>query len=521
MGGSSEIRDAVPGLTDQELLGSATQRRGRMIDDARGAGGDASGSPRERVLEAQVDELRVSLAQTRRTSEGLAVRAAADPLTGLANRRAFHEALSGEVERAQRYGRALSVACVDIDGFKEVNDAYGHQVGDKVLIQVAEQLLAVARATDLVARLGGDEFAIVMPETTAEAAEVVVQRAHQLIRVDLASRGPSISVSIGICDLEHASNAQQLVRYADGALYWAKNHGSDAVWRYSPEAIDDLSHTERVAQLFRNQALGGLRALARAVDAKGHFSTLHSERVASLASRLAHALEWPADRAIALHETALIHDIGKLVLADALLLKPGRLTATEYDLVKSHAALGAQIASGVLSDEQTGWLRGHHERFDGAGYPDGLAGEEIPDGARLLALADSWDVMTSERPYASAVRPTEALEECRRSAGGQFFPELVDILTEQAFERTLRVFANEQSARDGNEMRIAGTAGPVFSLRCECGADDCAAQVNVPAAEYRTIRAHTRRFIVQPGHELPNHEQTLTTTALYSVVEKS
>jgi HD-GYP domain-containing protein (c-di-GMP phosphodiesterase class II) len=361
----------------------------------------------------------------------------------------------------------------------------------------------------------------VLPETTSAAAEVVARRAHELIRVDLAGPGPSITVSIGICDLAHASTAMQLVRNADRALYWAKNHGCDAVWRYNPEAVDDLSDVERTALLARNQALGGLRALARAVDATGRFSDLHSERVASLASRLAAVLEWPADRALALHETALIHDVGKLALPDAILLKAGRLTPNEYDIVKTHSALGAQIASKVLSDEQTAWLRAHHERFDGGGYPDGLAGEDIPDGARLLALADSWDVMTSERPYAPAMRPTEALRECARCAGGQFFPQLVDILTGQAFERTLRVFANEQSARDGNEKRLATAPGPVFVLRCECGADDCAAQVNVPLRDYHSIRAYSSRFIVQPGHELPIDEQILTTTNLYSVVEKT
>jgi diguanylate cyclase (GGDEF)-like protein len=467
-----------------------------------------------------MDGLKGSLARSERALKRLKVRAAADTLTGLANQRTFHERLDVEVERAQRYGRALSVACVDVDAFKDVNDAFGHQVGDRLLTEVAEQLLAAARDSDLVARLGGDEFAVLLPETTAAEAEVVAQRAHELVRVDLAGASPSITVSIGICDLEHASTALELVRYADRALYWAKNHGSDAVWRYSPEGVVDLSDKQRAARLARNQALAGLRALARVVDAKGQFSALHSERVGSLVSRLAVALGWSPIRTAALHETALIHDIGKLALPDALLLKPGALSASEFELVKTHAALGAQMAHGVLSDEQTCWLRGHHERFDGTGYPDGLAGEDICDGARLLALADSWDVMTSERPYARIMRPTEALEECKRGAGGQFFPELIDVLTSPAFERTLRVFANEQSARDGNERRLEDAHGPVFVLRCECGAEDCAAEVTVPAREYRSIRAYTRRFIVQNGHQLPHDEQTLTETALYTVVEK-
>jgi diguanylate cyclase (GGDEF)-like protein len=474
----------------------------------------------ERALQGEVDGLKVSLARTQRASKQFEAKAAADPLTALANRRTFHERLEAEVERALRYGRALSVACVDVDGFKDVNDTFGHQVGDTALIEVAVRLLAAARESDLVARLGGDEFAVLLPETTAAEAEVVARRAHELIRSDSTGDGPNITVSMGICDLEHAVTAAELLHHADSSLYWAKNHGNDAIWRYSPEGVLDLSDKQRAAQLSRNQALIGLRELARIVDAKGRFSVLHSERVASLVSRLASELGWPPDRIMALHETALIHDIGKLALSDAVLLKPGRLTRREYGLLQSHTTVGAQMAGAVLSAEQTSWIRSHHERFDGGGYPDGLSGQDIPEGSRLLALADSWDAMTSQRPYATTMRPTDALQECRRCAGGQFFPELVDVLTAPAFERTLRVFANEQSARDGNERLLEDALDPVFELRCECGAEDCAGTVTVPAREYRSIRTYTRRFIVRNGHELPTDEQTLTTTALYTVVEK-
>jgi diguanylate cyclase (GGDEF)-like protein len=479
-----------------------------------------SQSRRELALEARIDDLEVVLAQSQGASIRLARQADADPLTGLANHRAFHERLRTEVDRAQRYGRPLSLACLDIDGFKDVNDQFGHQVGDQVVKEVAARLIVVARAADLAARIGGDEFAILLPETTAEAAEAVARRAHELIRVDLAGPGPSITVSIGICDLEHASSAEDLVRFADAALYWAKDHGRDAVWRYRPEAVEDASQQDRAARLARSQALAGIRELARAVDAKDHSTQLHSERVASLARRLAVALDWPARRAAALHETALIHDVGKLALPTALLFKPRRLTVAEYEIVKTHASLGAQITAEVLSSEQLGWLRGHHERSDGGGYPDGLAGEAVPDGARLLALADSWDVMTSERPYSRAMRPTEALEECRRCAGNQFFVEPVEVLAAPTFERTLRIFANEQAARTGNERRLANAVGRIFALRCECGAQACGATVNVPASDYRAIRAHDRRYFVHAGHELPDDERVLITTTGYSVVEK-
>jgi diguanylate cyclase (GGDEF)-like protein len=483
------------------------------------SGGDGQ-SRREHELEARISDLEVVLAQSQGASRRLEREADADPLTGLANHRAFHGRLATEVERAQRYGRPLSLACLDVDGFKDVNDQFGHQAGDRVLREVAARLTTVARAADLVARIGGDEFAVLLPETTAEAAEAVARRAHELIRVDLAGPGPSVTVSIGICDLEHASNADALVAFADGALYWAKDHGRDAVWRYRPEAVEDASQYDRAARRARNQTLGGIRALARAVDAKDHSTQLHSERVANLSKRLAAALGWPARRAVALHETALIHDVGKLALPNALLFTPRRLTAAEYETVKTHASLGAQIAGEVLSREQLRWLRGHHERVDGDGYPDGLAGDAIPDGARVLALADSWDVMTSERPYSRAMRPREALEECRRCTGSQFFVEPVEILVAPAFERTLRIFANEQAARSGDESGLADDAGRVFALRCECGTHGCTASVDVAAGEYRAIRAHDRRHFVRHGHELPDTERVLITNAGYSVVEQ-
>ena len=480
----------------------------------------ARDSQTKQELEAKIDELNAMLAGAQDDSRRLSSEVDVDPLTGLANHRAFQERLIVEVDRAQRYGRPLSLACIDVDGFKDVNDQFGHQAGDEALTEVAARLMSVARTADMAARLGGDEFAILLPETTAEAAEVVARRAHELIRVDLAGPEPSITVSIGICDLEYASTAEDLLRFADGALYWAKEHGRDAVWRYAPEVVTDISQQERAARLAHSQALAGIRALARAVDAKDHSTQLHSDRVASLVRRLAVALDWPDERVEALHEAALIHDVGKIALPDELLFKPGALTRDEYDLVKTHASLGSQIAGEVLSQEQIGWLRGHHERYDGSGYPDGLAGYDIPDGARLLALADSWDVMTSERPYSPAMQATEALEECVRCVGTQFFAEPVDVLTAPEFERTLRIFANEQAARHGNERRLANAVGAMFVLHCECGAQACGASVNVPAGEYRAIRAHDRRYFVHPGHELPNDERVLVKTTHYSVVEK-
>jgi len=178
----------------------------------------------------------------------------------------------------------------------------------------------------------------------------------------------------------------------------------------------------------KRHAIAGLRALARAIDAKDPMTRQHSDRVAQLACAIAHGLGWCEERTGLLHEAALLHDVGKIGIPDSILLKPGRLTADEYAHVKQHAALGATILDGVLTDEQVGWVRWHHERPDGRGYPDGLTEPAIPDGAAIIALADTWDVMTLSRPYSPPIGRVEALVECRDLAGRQFRADLVEIL---------------------------------------------------------------------------------------------
>jgi diguanylate cyclase (GGDEF)-like protein len=442
-----------------------------------------------------------------------------DGLTGLVNHRVFQERLLSEVTRAQRYKRPLSLAMVDVDGFKQLNDAFGHQVGDEVLSTVARHLAASVRAHDTVARIGGDEFALLLPDTDAAAASVVAERVHDRLRRGKSHPGTTITLSTGLCDLEYASSADELIRFADGALFWTKGHGRNAICRYTPDLVEDLSAEQRGDRLLRIKALAGFRSLARAIDAKDHSTLLHSERVASLAGRLAEALDWKPDRVNTLREVALIHDVGKIGVPTEMLLKPGRLTASEYETVKTHAVLGAQIAGDVLDEEQIAWLRGHHENHDGSGYPDGIVGA-VPDGAAIIRVADSWDVMTSVRSYSPAMTTTEAIAECQRCAGIEYHPAVVAALTSPGFERVLRMFANEQSTRDANEADLVDATHATFDIHCECGADDCTGMISIPASEYRAVRLADRRYIVKVGHEIPDIETTLTTTPTYLIVEK-
>jgi diguanylate cyclase (GGDEF)-like protein len=349
----------------------------------------------------------------------LATQAASDPLTGLANHRALQQRLAAEAARSHRHGRTLSVAVIDIDHFKQLNDSVGHDAGDEMLVRVARCLSGLARAEDTLARIGGDEFAWVLPDTTREQALVAVERARRAIAIEMADPY-GITVSAGICDTRASGDPSELIRLADGALYWSKAHGRDQSWIYDPTVIDELSAQERAERLERSRALVGLRALARAIDAKDPATSRHSERVSELAEKLARTVGWPSDRARLLGEAALVHDVGKIGVPDNLLRKAGPLNGPEREQLRAHAELAARIVEDVLSPEQVEWIRAHHERPDGHGYPLGLKGHEIPEGAALLAAADAFDAMTVSRPYGALKELDQALAECVSLVGRQF-----------------------------------------------------------------------------------------------------
>jgi putative nucleotidyltransferase with HDIG domain len=238
-----------------------------------------------------------------------------------------------------------------------------------------------------------------------------------------------MTLSAGVCDMTHAEDADALYRLADGALYWAKHRGRDRVVRWTPDAPEPLSARDQAERLERQQALVSVRLLARVVDAKDPSTRRHSERVGDLCAELAEELGWSAERAALLREAGLVHDVGKIVVPDAVLFAPRPLEPDERLLVQEHSTVGARIVGEALTEEQVRWVRCHHERWDGTGYPDGLLAEDCPEGARILALADAWDSMTSERPYSTTpATPAEAIAECRACAGSQFWPPAVEAL---------------------------------------------------------------------------------------------
>jgi diguanylate cyclase (GGDEF)-like protein len=364
-----------------------------------------------------------------------------DPLTGLGNHRHFHERLARELEQALRYGRPLALCLVDVDDFKRINDRFGHPAGDRVLSQVAARLRQSGEAF----RLGGDEFAVLLPgyeeSEAVTAAESIVDR---IATLDFDHMG-AITVSAGIaCAPQHARERDELVQLVDSALYWAKEYGKNRVRIYRPDVVE-LAELKRLATAGDRAArLHAAASLARAVDARDVYTGSHSQRVARLAARLAARIGLPRDELEFTRLAASLHDLGKLALPEDLLRKPAPLTEPERRVLQRHAEIGFRMLESLGIDPVAECVLHHHERWDGTGYPDRLAGTDIPLGARIIFVADAFDAMTSDRLYRRRRSTGEALAEIARCAGTQFDPTVVraleaELLPEELVE-TAEVF---------------------------------------------------------------------------------
>ena len=351
-----------------------------------------------------------------------------DPLTGLGNHRNFHDRLERELRYAHERRLPLSLCMIDIDDFKRINDRFGHPAGDRVLSQLAARLRQSGEAF----RLGGDEFALLLPgadESAAlAAASSVVDRVAAL---NLEPTG-AVTVSVGIATSpQHAGERDDLIGLADSALYWAKEYGKNRVRAYRPDVIE-LAELKRLASgPDRAARFRAAASLARAVDARDVYTGSHSQRVADLAARTARRLGLPDEEVELTRLAASLHDLGKLAIPEEILRKPGPLTEPERMVLERHPQIGFRMLESLGVDPVADWVLHHHERWDGSGYPDGLPGDRIPLGARIIFVADAFDAMTSERVYRRRVAPQHAIAELERCAGSQFDPEIVAALANE------------------------------------------------------------------------------------------
>jgi diguanylate cyclase (GGDEF)-like protein len=352
-----------------------------------------------------------------------------DLLTGLDNHRRFQERLDQEAKRQAASDERLSLLLVDIDHFHQFNQVHGHAAGDEALTHLANALAKAIPEVATVARFGGEEFAILLPQHDLKQAEALAQYLQKTVLTgpEIAARAKGLTVSIGCAEFgSHCKSPEELVLAAELAVSQAKQLGRNQVCRFDsvPGAGDDGDPYE-LHRFLKDGSLATIQALAAAVDTKDPYTRGHSQSVAKYASALARYLGLSQEMVDLVHTSGTLHDVGKIGVPDGILNKPGKLDDAERRIMETHPVLGEVIVRKAPQLAATlPAVRHHHERWDGAGYPDRLQGEQIPYIARLMALADCYDAMTSDRPYRKGLPREVALAEIRKNAGIQFDPKM-------------------------------------------------------------------------------------------------
>jgi diguanylate cyclase (GGDEF)-like protein len=342
-----------------------------------------------------------------------------DPLTGLGNHRHFHERFEQALAAAREQATTLSLCLLDLDDFKTINDQFGHPAGDGVLSKVAARLRSDGEAF----RLGGDEFALLLPAVGEPLALATAQSIVTRLGAADVSPGGGLTVSAGVATFpQHGRDRDALIRLADGALYWAKEQGKNQV-----RPARDVANLAALGGVSDQAArIRAAASLARVVDARHADSGNHSDRVALFAGRIAEQLGLPEDQVELTRLAGSLHDLGKLAIPEELLRKRGPLSREERRLLQRHPQIGYRMLASLGVEPIADWILHQSERWDGRGYPEGLIGEAIPLGSRIVFVADAFDAMTSTRPYRPALLRDDAIRELERCSGTQFDPEVVD-----------------------------------------------------------------------------------------------
>ncbi len=372
-----------------------------------------------------------------------------DPLTGLYNYRYLRERLFSEFKRAKRYISPLSIIMLDIDYFKSINDIYGHQFGDSVIKEIAHCLLNYSRGIDIVTRYGGEEFIILLPDTNKDGAVIFGERLLQKISehlFDEKNNKIKLKISMGIASFpeDGANTESEFLDSVDKALRAAKEMGGNKLFTFKviphkdikkivnqsgEETVDKLKDKLFKLENRVNQTLlESIYAFAKTIEAKDNYTGEHAENMVSLAVMIGKALKLSNREISDLEHAAILHDLGKIGIPDNILHKKSKLSKKEYTIVKKHPQIGAEIIRSIhFLKEVAPIVLYHHERFDGMGYSSGLKGNEIPLGARVIAVADVYQALISDRPYRKAYSKKDALEIITDSAGTHLDPVVVKV----------------------------------------------------------------------------------------------
>lgn len=369
-----------------------------------------------------------------------------DPNTGLYNFRYLEEAVEREFEYAKRDSHPLSLTIMDIDYFKSINDVYGHQFGDLVLKQLAKQLKGNVRRYDTVIRFGGEEFIIIFPGVDrVEALNLSNKILDAVNSYNFGNKkhGVRLRLSMGVASYpeDRITKATDLLNFAGQILHKVKEDGGNRVYSSNDIKIDKIPISEeekkveslkegleKVSRRANQTIMKTISTFIKTIDVESVYTVEHAEKVSQYATKISKILNLSENKIDLINLASLLHDIGKIGISRKILFKNGKLTEEGYDRVKKHPEIAVDIIRSIRD------FRGiipiilhHHERWNGKGYPEGLKGEDIPLGARIMAVADVYHALTSNRPYRKAYSKNKAMEIIKNSSGTDFDPKIVEI----------------------------------------------------------------------------------------------
>ncbi|MDP2913627.1 MAG: diguanylate cyclase [Candidatus Omnitrophota bacterium] len=394
-------------------------------------------------------ELNKELERTNRKLNKMALK---DMQTGLYNHHYLSEAIEAEFHRARRYGHPLSVIMLDIDYFKSINDVYGHEFGDMVLKQLAAQLKRMVRRYDVVIRFDGEEFVIVSPGVGASAALLMAGRILNAVSVynfgnDKHAVRLKMSIAVSSYPGSNISKGTDLITAAEKILDKVKESGGNKIYslpdvakekgiiadmREDPEDVKFLKEKiEKLTKRSRQNLVESIIAFAKTIELKDHYTGEHVESTVHFSTEIAKVLDLPREELESIRQASVLHDLGKIGISDRILHKKTKLTKKEFEEIKKHPQIAADIIRPIqFMHDIIPLVLYHHERWDGKGYPAGLKAEEIPIGARIIAVADVYQALTSNRPYRKAFFKKDAIGMLKNGSGTAFDPRIVDIFLE-------------------------------------------------------------------------------------------